>query len=217
MIGTLYRYPHPHDPTRFIYVGQGPNRDAQHRSGKSSFGRRFKKLFSDIELPQPIKEQVETSSQFGLNEEETIWMFRYHTWYGYLNGMNLQLPGSTDYKNAGKIGGSISGLINGRKNAENGHMITISAIGRTPEHQIAAGRLGGRHAVESGQLNSIRDLPQTKFAQSKVGRKNVESGHLDKVRTKAVCSKGGTVVCCLRWNIRRGKPCTCGTHKTITI
>jgi hypothetical protein len=58
MIGTLYRYQHPHDSARFVYVGQGGNRDRQHRSGKSSFGRRFKKQFPDAVLPQPIKEKA---------------------------------------------------------------------------------------------------------------------------------------------------------------
>src|SRR6266853_6556283 len=49
------------------------------------------------------------------------------------------------------------------------------------------GRIGGRKTVESGQLDRIRKLPQTKKAQSETGRivgcKNVESGQLASLRT----------------------------------
>jgi hypothetical protein len=103
MIGHLYRYPHPHDPARFIYVGQGAKRDYRHRPGNSSFGRRFKRDFPNTELPRPVRELVEVQDQQALNELETIWMFQFHTWYGYDGGMNLQIPGAEDYKNLGKI------------------------------------------------------------------------------------------------------------------
>lgn len=47
------------------------------------------------------------------------------------------------------------------------------------------------------------------------GRKNVESGQL-----ASICSLGGKIggkaACCLRWNIRRGKPCSCGRHDEAT-
>jgi hypothetical protein len=63
--------------------------------------------------------------------------------------------------------------------------------------------VGGRTQVgknvESGHLERMRNLPQTKAAQRIHGRKAFESGQL----------AGG---CCLRWNIRRGKPCVCGRH-----
>ena len=95
MIGHLYRYPHPYDATKFIYCGQGEKRHNVHRSGVSSFGRRFKKLFPGIELPQPIREVVDVQDQLELNELETIWMFRYHTWRG-LGGMNIVFPGSQE-------------------------------------------------------------------------------------------------------------------------
>jgi hypothetical protein len=179
MIGTLYRYPHPHDSTRFIYVGQGPKRDLRHRSGESSFGRRFKSLYPDVDLPQPIKEEIEVFSQLELNEEETIWMFRYHTWRGYPDGMNLTFPGSFDYKNMG--------LVQGHRNAESGHMQAI-------------GRIYGRKHVESGRLASIR----TKEACSKGGKaamKNMpietriragkNGSHEDKVRAGKIGGKIG--------------------------
>jgi hypothetical protein len=138
LLGHLYRYPHPYDSSKFIYCGQGSRRDSRHRSGKSSFGRRFKKQFPGVELPQPIREEIEVWDQFELNELETIWMFRFHTWRGYQGGMNVTLPGSDDYKSMGSL--------SGRMNVESGHLARI----RTPEHQAEAGRVSGRKTKELG-------------------------------------------------------------------
>lgn len=173
MIGTLYRYPHPQDPTRFIYVGQVGDvknlqrRERKHRSGNTSFGRRFKKMFFDLDLPRPVYEYVEVENCFDLNDLETVWMFRYHTWCGYPEGMNLTFPGSADYTKVGSMG--------------------------SREDKVRAGRIAGRIAVDSGQLASIA------ASGGRLG--GSFGGHL-----------GGPITCCLRWNIRRGKPCTCGKH-----
>jgi hypothetical protein len=298
MIGHLYRYPHPCDQTKFIYCGQGAKRDAKHRYGRSSFGRRFKKLFPDVDLPQPIREQVEVSGQLELNELETIWMFRFHTWRGYPDGMNLTLPGSDDYKamanlgaslggksqsrEAKVIGGRIQGSIQGRKNVESGQIQSLGRIYgrievksglleriRTPEHQSKAaaeagrkalesgqiqalgrkqGLISGRKAVESGHLSRIQSAGGCAGGRKAVesgqiitlgrvqGRKNVESGHLTKILTPEVRSRGGrtsgrkavesgqlasiqklgsVIGLCMRWNIRRGKPCTCRKHSVV--
>lgn len=296
MIGTLYRYPHPHDPTRFIYVGQGPNRDADHRLGKKGFGLRFKNKFLGVELPQPIREQVEVIDQLELNELETIWMFRYHTWRGYPDGENLVLPGSADYRVLGKIGGFKTSLIPGhlskvgKKSFDlHGSPATIESCSKGGKiqgqinvqsgHMSAIGREWGRKAVESGQIKTLatpescakggrvagqitakertgihgRSLQQKtedackggKVAGQKTfenrtgihgvpaqqrlencskggkvsGRTNVESGHMERIRSlipPEVMSKNGLAVCCLRWNVRRGKPCTCGKHIKVT-
>jgi hypothetical protein len=117
MIGHLYRYPHPFDPTRFIYVGQGAKRDKNHRSGKQGFGLRFKKLFLGVDLPRPIREIVEIENQLELNELETIWMFRFHTWHGYEGGMNLTLPGSDDYKNMAVLANRVISATPGLRSA----------------------------------------------------------------------------------------------------
>ena len=57
------------------------------------------------------------------------------------------------------------------------------------------GRISGRRAVESGQLDAIRNLPQTKAAQKAIGRRNAESGHLARIRalpkTKAAQREAG--------------------------
>jgi hypothetical protein len=70
-----------------------------------------------------------------------------------------------------------------------------------------AGLVGGRKAVESGQLATARSLPQAKEAQringsvfGRInGRKNVESGQLARLRTpehqvKAACAAGRKAV-----------------------
>lgn len=49
------------------------------------------------------------------------------------------------------------------------------------ENGRKAGRIGGRKAVESGQLAHARSLPQSKEAQRIVGRKAVESGHMTRM------------------------------------
>ena len=139
MIGTLYRYPHPNDPNKFIYVGQGPNRDKDHRTAQSSFGRRFKRKFPNTELSKPIKEQIEISNYLELNEEEIIWMFRYHTWSGYPDGMNLTFPGPLDYKRMGKLGGQAavdSGQI--RELAKSGIGGRIGVRNQSREAKVAA-------------------------------------------------------------------------------
>jgi hypothetical protein len=53
---------------------------------------------------------------------------------------------------------------------------------KTPEFQSSAGKAAGKLAVETGQLDSIRNLPQTKAGQSRAGkvsgRKAVETGQI---------------------------------------
>jgi hypothetical protein len=230
MIGTLYRYPHPYDPARFVYVGQGPNRDKNHRSGKLDFGLRFKNRFPDVELPQPIKEQIEVSSQLELNEEETIWMFRYHTWRGYPDGMNLTFPGSHDYKVMGVLGGSAYRKFGhpGNKNAHLNLTFEARSKGAKRRNEIYAefaveiGRRSGQKNVESGHIQALG---------RKQGRKLVETGVLASYRTPEhqaeACrarnaihgnpqtKEGSLKGACGFWNIKRNKPCTCGMHKEL--
>jgi peptidyl-tRNA hydrolase len=196
MIGHLYRYPHPTEEGKFLYVGQGAKRDSEHRRGKSSFGRRFKRDFPNVKLPQPIREGIEIKDYLELNELETIWMFQYHTWRGYEGGMNLTILGSADYTNLGilardsgqlasllelpqtKAARIITGRKNGLRNVESGLLARL----RTPQHQRMAGRISGRiqgpKNVESGQMARMKELPQTKAAKIATGRKNVESGQI---------------------------------------
>jgi hypothetical protein len=83
-------------------------------------------------------------------------------------------------------------------NVESGHLASL----RTHEHQVAAGRANAKNMSKVGKSWGRIN-----------GQKNVESGHLAKLRTPEHQSEAGKVVACLRWNIRRSKPCTCGHHK----
>jgi hypothetical protein len=197
MIGTLYRYPHPYDPSRFIYVGQGPKRDEAHRSGRSTFGRGFKKLFPGVELPQPVREQVEVSDYIQLNEEETIWMFKYHTWRGYDGGMNLTVPGSTDYKNLGKIAGHIA--------SKTGQIQALAARNHTPEHQAAAGRKAGLKPCSVNGKNHMARVGRTGAGGRKGGpiggRKTaLIPGHM--ARAGSIGGRTGASLH-LRWHVKR--------------
>jgi hypothetical protein len=184
MIGHLYRYPHPDDFTRFIYCGQGAERDQEHRSGKSSFGRRFKHRFPDVVLPQPIIETVEAQNQTELSEFETIWIFQYHTWHG-LGGMNLRLPDDREWQNIGRMGG----FNQDRKYK------ALGGFNQDRKDKIRGGTTSGRRAAESGHCARIARLG---------GRANVESGHILTIGTTEGSRKGGITQNHNRWHVRRG-------------
>lgn len=163
MIGTLYRYPHPIDPCKFIYSGQGSTRDNEHRQGRTSFGRRFKNKYPGISLPKPIKEEIKICDKEELNAIETIWMFRYHTWKGYPDGMNLTFPGTTDYKNMGKIGGTVTSSVPGR----------MSAAGKIGGKTLGkmGGLIGGRvTASVPGRMSAWGKLSCSNRNMSEVGK-----------------------------------------------
>jgi hypothetical protein len=216
--GHLYRYPHPHDATKFIYSGQGSKRDGDHRSGRSSFGRRFKREFPGTELPQPIRETVEVKDQLELNELETISMFRYHTWYGYDGGMNLTLPGSSDYKSLGVVGNREGKRKSGLRAFKTGQLASAGL-----QTRFSPGRQMSEQEKERVTRLILSAGEKTRF---KLGVKHSEE--MREKRSKALKSvvysverkanlvrtayKGGRITNCLRWNIRRGKACTCGKH-----
>jgi hypothetical protein len=152
-----------------LYVGQGAKRDYKHRPRKSSFGRRFEKRFPGHELPQPIRWTVEIANQLELNELETIAMFQYHSWHGYEGGMNLCLPGASDYANIS--------LLAVRVNASNG----TAVYALTREQRSAAGHKGG--ALTQSQKIGIFGMSSDKLLSScrKGGRMAVASGRLQEI------------------------------------
>jgi len=202
MIGTLYRYSHPSDPSTWLYVGQGVGRDRAHRSGKSSFGRRFKRKFPNVELPQPTREQFEVSNSEELNALETFWIHCYKTWHED-GGMNLSLPGTSDYKNIGRMAsredkiraGILGGKANiasgwalklGQESVESGHL----SLSTTKETRSKGGQKGGPRRFELwGSPRTIEGSRKGGLTQGPIsGRKAVLSGQL-----KSVASLGGKI------------------------
>lgn len=197
----LYRYPHPTIPDRWIYVGQGANRDKRHRSGQSSFGRRFIKAFPDTPLPTPTRWTEPATNHLEANNAETAAMFKYHTWHGYLGGMNLTLPGSKDYEKMGHIGGSIGG----RRAFERRSGIFGFTLNQLSERGRKGGKLGG---ITQGRINAANSH------MARIQYLGAFLGNLAQPRqAKALGGRmAGRINCCLRWNINRGKPCVCGRH-----
>lgn len=130
-------------------------------------------------MPPPIHETIEVISQLELNEIETIWMFRYHTWRGYPGGMNLEFPGAQNYKIGGLVGGHIGGRITGRKMVDSGELDRIRQLAQTKEAQ----RLNGKRNVENGHLSRIINQEIRRRGGRTSGNNNVISGHLAKIRT----------------------------------
>jgi hypothetical protein len=113
----------------------------------------------------------------------------------------------------------LGGKIAGTKTAE----LKVGIHGIPPKQHrensarggLTQGPIQGRRNVESGQLDRIRELPQTKQAQSLVGKRNgralgLKYGPLvdmDKVRTTEGCRKGQIVGGPLsrhsRWHVNR--------------
>jgi hypothetical protein len=71
-----------------------------------------------------------------------------------------------------------AGRVSGLKHAESGHLDRIREL---PQSK----------AAHRESLNRIRELPQTKAAQRENGRRNAKSGRLDSIRTLDSCTKGG--------------------------
>ncbi len=99
----------------------------------------------------------------------------------------------------GRTYGKMNGQVQGKKNVENGHLakvrtseVCIKGGQRNAESgQIQAlgrsgigGRIRGREAAKSGQIQKLGHVQ---------GRKNVENGHLARVRTHEGSVKGGQI------------------------
>jgi hypothetical protein len=112
----------------------------------------------------------------------------------------------------------------GRLSGAESKKLKLGIFSLTPEQQLAASRKGGitqgniqgAKNRDSGQLDRIRELPQTKLAQSVAGKINGKATGLkygplvdmSRVRTKAGCklgaARGGPLSRCKRWHENRG-------------
>jgi hypothetical protein len=105
----------------------------------------------------------------------------------------------------GWLYGSVGGKIAGKKNVESGHWATL----RTHEIIMMGAKAAGALAARTGQINQIKTyesslkgaLNQKKEDKARggytQGKKNVDSGHLAKVRKIAPHN---------HWHIKGGKP-----------
>lgn len=240
-IVILYRYPHPFEQGRWVYVGQGAKRDKDHRSGRTSFGLRFQRVFPNIPLPQPYHWCEPATTQMEANRAETDAINSHHTWLKE-GGMNVASPGLEDYKESARLAGLIT-------KAEG-----LGLFGRSKEKRIEdarnAGRIGGKlggHITGSKMKKRPDYFQNLGQLSAKSGRNNPEKTRND--RTKAGKtggratnktsngrkSNGGRVggkisgptngklygvrnlliANCVRWKISRGKSCVCGEHKCL--
>lgn len=234
---TIYRYPHPFEDDKWLYTGQTTNlknRDVEHRKMRDGFGRLFKSTFPGVPLTLPDSHELEVESHLGANWEETVAIFRNHTWHAE-GGMNRTLPGSQDYLNLAKIGGKVTaslpghlskvgkigGSIAAKKHKENGTGI----FGLTTEQRIANGSKLGKLQVKNkkgifkpgfdktlgpsiaGRKNAEK-LGYLRRIGIMSGKKKVESGEWDRIRllpqTKEAQSKSGIKNCHKRWHVKRG-------------
>lgn len=93
-------------------------------------------------------------------------------------GAYYLLTGQTD--EAAKISHSLGGTIQGKRNAENGHMRTIQKLSNTSE----AGKKGGKATMLSGKGafgDPIQRLESCRKGGSVQGKINSKSGHLKKI------------------------------------
>jgi len=105
------------------------------------------------------------------------------------NGRIYLLATKESCSKGGKIGGKITGRIQGRKNVETGHLASIVT-------KESCSR-GGKTAIT--KMNHEAHVRGGKVGGKLNGQKNAKNGVLIKAS-------------CQRWNINHGKPCTCGRH-----
>jgi hypothetical protein len=92
------------------------------------------------------------------------------------------------------------GRIQGRKNVESGkYLRTLSLASAALSHEMRVEI--GRKAVASGQLGIARTARSHESRVETARKMGLKYGHI-----------GGRISTCLLWNIRRGKPCACGSH-----
>jgi hypothetical protein len=96
--------------------------------------------------------------------------------------------------------GAVGGHVSGKKNVESGHWATL----RTPEIIMMGAKAAGALAARTGQINKIKTYESclkgalNQSTQDKArggytqGKKNVESGHLNKARKSALHSRWHT-------------------------
>ncbi|MHB8503142.1 MAG: hypothetical protein ACYDHE_19645 [Candidatus Acidiferrales bacterium] len=170
--GLIYGYPH--------YVGQI----------QSNTPRRFEKRYRDHKLKHPdwsepvILERVTGINRedllFNLAFQETIWMFKLHTYlpiWRSEGGFNLRVSFAKDYISMGQVGG----LIGGRMGKRDGkfakeHPKEASEIGR--RGGLAGGKAGAKKTHELYAGTEIRRKWLSEAGKKRAARSNHNRWHL---------------------------------------
>jgi hypothetical protein len=93
-------------------------------------------------------------------------------------GAYYLLTGQTD--EAAKISSSLGGTVQGKRNAENGHMKRVQKL----SNPVEAGKKGGAATIASGKGafgDPIQRLESCRKGGEAQGKINAESGHLKKI------------------------------------
>ena len=93
-------------------------------------------------------------------------------------GAYFLLTGQTD--EAAKISSSLGGTVQGKINANNGHMVRIQKLGDV----VAAGKKGGATTISRGKGsfgNPEERLKSASKGGKTQGKRNAESGHLKRI------------------------------------
>lgn len=142
-----------------------------------------------------MREQIDVENQLELNEEETIRMFIYHTWRGYKDGMNLQIPGAEDYKNSGKFGGlsaAQSGQLEKARNypERKEKWAEIIQSEKAKENRKIQGFKQGKKNVESGHWATLRTREIIMMGAKAAGALAAKTGQINKIKTYESSLKG---------------------------
>ena len=144
-----------------------------------------------MELPSPIREEVDVENQQELNELETIQMFQYHTWRGYRGGMNLTLPGSIDYKNVGILQPIESRRKIGQKLKEQNRGLFGLTEKQKKEVVIKGGKTTGAINLASGRWAVVSQLCNRVVAAKKAGAIARDTGQINRIQSKDASRRGG--------------------------
>jgi len=157
------------------------------------------------EIPRHESED-DVSYNFHLKAAEALDIARKKTYMedGGLNKISplIQATGKTMLeRERGRIGGLVSGPIQGKKNVESGHLARIS---------VSGGRAQGNKNVKNGHLASVA-------AKGRIAQ--IKSGQLARIASEGrrIQAKNGHLASmrCKHWRIDQGKPCICGKHLTV--
>jgi hypothetical protein len=227
----FYRYRHPLEQGKFVYVGQSKNpahRDVLHRSGEEGFGRRYKRKFGGMPLlPMDVGWHEPVIDELEAKVIEAEGMFRFHTWHSprWPSGMNEILPGKASYAEMGIVGARNqpreakvrNGLRRGAQAIATGQLASIASLGgaaamakMSHEAHVRGGRIGGKRMSKEDRLRVTSLAGRNKPMDIRV--RDARVGGQTTAKIHGHMAKASFVGQCVRYHIKKGLPCICGHH-----